>query len=536
MIYYGGSMEIEKVVQDVKHKIVQELFTDVDSKRCVVDIYIEQNGKMDINKLKMHKVSQIFLEQSMDELSEEHNKGQILFFRKYAYEKILNKYLQDRFHVTVELDLFPSEKKKTEEQERQKEINILNSISSLKWEKTIRVDSIIYSAKYSNGICLKLELKSGVQKHKNDDKKRLFYDNKALEYVDYDVKELVKIIENTHPKEKKAENIFVVTNKAGSDKTIKTKKKQKDNLVRQIESTVEAKDKFNQVHMNTIQKIAKNYKLDEESVCVIILTVQKRCPYYKYKTCVRMDNTCFPYYRDCMFYDEFNRKLVEKSKQVNCNRNNIKRKTESQNTVNNTVKNIKQEDSNSLKNNVHQIGLKKLVVRANVFKCMHNKHKIDNVVAVININHDGKNQQVKISAGYCSQCDVYFILDSTYENLKKKGMILCRVTDEKNYMKGSYINGMHLAQESILMQYGYNVSQTEGLSSTGRQKILAVIIDNKIMSKSEIISYLDFFISQRSSIPRMEVAISKWEADREFVENYRIGEYSQFGVNAIYRR
>lgn len=127
-------------------------------------------------------------------------------------------------------------------------------------------------------------------------------------------------------------------------------------------------------------------------------------------------------------------------------------------------------------------------------------------------------------------------MDSTYQNLKKKGMVLCRVTDEKNYMKSGYINGMKLAQESLLMQYGYNVSQTEGLTTTDRQKILAVIIDNKIMSKSEIISYIDFFISQRSSNSRMEVAISKWEADREFVDNYKIGQYTQYGVNAIYRR
>lgn len=102
-------------------------------------------------------------------------------------------------------------------------------------------------------------------------------------------------------------------------------------------------------------------------------------------------------------------------------------------------------------------------------------------------------------------------------------------------MKGGYANGIKLAQESLLMQYGYNVSQTEGLTATARQKILAVIIDNKIMSKSEIISYIDFFISQRSSNSRMDVAISKWEADRDFVENYKIGEYTQFGVNAIYR-
>lgn len=98
------------------------------------------------------------------------------------------------------------------------------------------------------------------------------------------------------------------------------------------------------------------------------------------------------------------------------------------------------------------------------------------------------------------------------------------------------MNGVKLAQESILMQYGYNVSQTKGLSFVKRQKILAVIIDNKVLSKSEIISYLDFFIRQRSGMSNMELAISKWEADREFVENYKIGHYTQFGVNAIHRR
>ena len=61
------------------------------------------------------------------------------------------------------------------------------------------------------------------------------------------------------------------------------------------------------------------------------------------------------------------------------------------------------------------------------------------------------------------------------------------------------------------------------------------IIDNKILSKSEIISYLDFFINQRSSLWNMTNAISKWEADREFVENYKIGQFMQHGVKAIYR-
>ena len=181
-----------------------------------------------------------------------------------------------------------------------------------------------------------------------------------------------------------------------------------------------------------------------------------------------------------------------------------------------------------------QIGVKDFVVRRSVFKCMHNKHRIKNLSAAVRIiNNKNEECLARVSAGYCSDCNMYFILDSTYENLKRIGIPICRMCDEKTYLKNTSVNGMILAQESILMQYGYNVGQMEGLSSSRRQKILAVLIDKKILSKSEIISYLDFFISQRQSQSKYQVAISKWEMDREFVENYRIGQYQQFAVSSL---
>ena len=94
---------------------------------------------------------------------------------------------------------------------------------------------------------------------------------------------------------------------------------------------------------------------------------------------------------------------------------------------------------------------------------------------------------------------------------------------------------MRLASESILMQYGYNVNKEENLTSTMRQKILATLIDKRIMRKSEIISYLDFFISQRESQSRYQSAIAKWEMDREFVEDYKMGRYEQYGVQGLKR-
>lgn len=110
--------------------------------------------------------------------------------------------------------------------------------------------------------------------------------------------------------------------------------------------------------------------------------------------------------------------------------------------------------------------------------------------------------------------------------------ICFRSIDEKHYLNQKILNGKLLAQESVLMQFGYSVSQTEGLSETRRQKILSVLVDNNILSKSEIISYLDFFISQRQN-DKYAIAVSKWTNDRNYIREYKIGEYSRVG--AVYK-
>lgn len=464
----------DETVQYVKQIIVHDLFEDVDNKKCVLDTFIEQSSKLNIDNLKIHKVSQYFLHKSMNELSKEYDKGQILFFRKYAYEKILNKYLGDKFHIEVESDWLSSEKRKSEQYE---EKSSENNVSKL--EKTNK--------------------KSINEKDKIQKKKK------------------TATVEIKRPESKKVQNKKTVSK-------VKKKNCEKSSVPQNNSSYLRLE--YESSLKKAMEKIAKNYKLDETTVHIIILTVQKRCPYYRRNECTKLKGFCFPFYKDCMFYNTFNTKLIEKSKEINC----YKRK------IDTTKKEVAKHNGNN-NINIQQIGIKDFAVRANVFRCMHSKHVIENIDAMIKVASDsGKNEIIEISAGYCSQCKVYFLMESTYQKLKKKGIILCRISDEKNYRKMSQMNDMHLAQESILMQYGYNASQTEGLSATGRQKILAVIIDNKIMSKSEVISYLDFFINQRSSIPRMELAISKWEADRDFVENYKIGQYTQFGVKAIYRR
>ncbi len=168
-----------------------------------------------------------------------------------------------------------------------------------------------------------------------------------------------------------------------------------------------------------------------------------------------------------------------------------------------------------------RIQYRDFLVRRSVFRCASKEHKLKDVNAIISFISDDASTDVKktVHAGYCQECEIYFIMESTYLDMLKMGVPTCRITDEKTYLSGEFVDSNGLAKHSLLMDYGYNVSQNSNLSSTTRKQILARLIDEQILTKSEIISYLDFFISQRQSMPQYRTAISKWMDDREFVRS-----------------
>lgn len=623
-------MDISKYikVEQKKENIMKELFTDINSKNCILDAYLDVNGK---NIYQISRYSKSFIEKNKMELLNEYNSGNILFFRKYNYEKILNQYLENKYKVIdLGMKMFTNEQNKQiideykskqiekekrklrekskkdieEKNRREAEEKIIKDIPFLKWKKEVRISNIVYKAKDNEN--KNVELHYAIHNSNKIKDNKLIYDNKTFKYVGYDVNKIVEIIEKTNPSYVEPGHITYVINTENSERYNKKESGKKNNkqieikevkpinyniciaskeevienvekkynlrrsvkercvdyyqnkcsffnnnsiiscklkgrkcsalssdcphnkeLLRYIKQEKKRSQKFSKP--KTLSEIADEYNTTIQNINSITGNFKSRCKYYRNNKCNykgNISNECSLQSTTCLFNDEFLAAMKKHSEK------NL-RKKQSKNSAQIDNQN---EKVGIKKNNFYEIGLKDFIVRGNVFKCMNKKHKIDNIVAMVKVDNDGKSKMVKISAGYCPECKVYFIMDSTYHELKKKGLILCRITDHKNYMKNSLIGGMNLAQESILMQYGYNVSQAEGLTATGRQKILAVIIDNKILSKSEIISYLDFFINQRSKMSNMGMAISKWEADREFVENYRIGHYTQYGINAIYRR
>ena len=177
------------------------------------------------------------------------------------------------------------------------------------------------------------------------------------------------------------------------------------------------------------------------------------------------------------------------------------------------------------------------VIKEYVFRCIYEGHTVRDIDAYINIiRDDGVLEEKVIPAGWCKDCGTFFILESTFQELLCAGTPVCRVTTENYYRKqlaGKNSNLKMLAEKSILRECGYTVSEKEGLSETRRRAILAFMIDNGILEKSRVISYLDYHIYLRKNVDGMENAISKWKSDRIFISGYKIGSYKAVGVTGL---
>lgn len=208
------------------------------------------------------------------------------------------------------------------------------------------------------------------------------------------------------------------------------------------------------------------------------------------------------------------------------------------------VTEMKRADVSEKKETVSNIMAKDFVVRRAVFKCRHNNHNVQDIKAVFTtINRLGTVNKTTIPAGYCPQCGMYFIMESTYQRIKRSGVPICRTMDEKAYILNNQGSGTSsysvLAQESVLKQFGYSVSQSDDLPQIQRKKILAAIVDNGVLTKSGIISYLDYFINNRKNqrnkdgSQKYRTAIKRWEDDRDFIRSYKTGSYKEVKIQRI---
>lgn len=237
---------------------------------------------------------------------------------------------------------------------------------------------------------------------------------------------------------------------------------------------------------------------------------------------------------------ELKRQMAEagKPKEADSNKQPAHQLTPAEKRVVNEFEKIRKEASKvNVSDNYTEILLKDFVIKKNTFRCIHNEHVLKDISASITIiNQKGNFETMKVPAGYCKDCNVYFIFEDVYKRILSRGTPICRMYDWKAIENGSNVGNMMLAPESLLRQYGYNVNANEGLSSERRKRILQILVDNHIMTKSEIISYLKFFILQRKNNSSMKMAVEKWNSDKAFIENYKIGSLQNYYIGSLKKK
>jgi bifunctional DNA-binding transcriptional regulator/antitoxin component of YhaV-PrlF toxin-antitoxin module len=161
-------------------------------------------------------------------------------------------------------------------------------------------------------------------------------------------------------------------------------------------------------------------------------------------------------------------------------------------------------------------------------RCHKNNHNLISATAIVRNKYD---EEVTLNVEYCKDCHKLLLDYNSFDEYRDRYKILIgnfRLVTNDNF-DGQYI----LAQESPLHLSNYNVGQKDNLKEFERHYILARIIYDRIMEKYEVIDYLRFFIERNGAKKGNELALSKWQTDLRFVQEYNKNIQPKFAVKEV---
>ena len=174
-----------------------------------------------------------------------------------------------------------------------------------------------------------------------------------------------------------------------------------------------------------------------------------------------------------------------------------------------------------------------LVVRKNSFFC-NCHHDVKDAAGIIEVcNGHGNIETFLVPIACCETCGLFYILEETYQILKKRGVIMCQIMSYKKYLEhGTYDDDFQKWKtQSPLKIWGYTVSQVEEYTDAQRHAMLEDIIDCCVMTKDRILTYLDFFIRLNRS--KGDRAVEKWTEDRDYISRYVLGTAKRVRIGKI---
>lgn len=334
----------------------------------------------------------------------------------------------------------------------------------------------------------------------------------------------------------------------------------------------EKKDFAKKVKKNPYVIYVKESNLENHIACIkpditkkIMKSGDNQCVLHGCKTCGRY--FCFPneleqYNNFKEFiklkdYNDFKNKFIEKTKQMEKKRkakkeskekakkrnftytSDINKMTANKELELNTKKRtsktgITEEDYYRILNRIKNQNKYDFLIKGTTQFCSNRKHKIISIEADLDIiGRDGKIGKIKCPAYYCENCNVFYIYNTIFENIKNSGTLLCKIYDM--FKINTDNNYYELNSESIMHSYGYNVNANDDLTMFQRQTILKNLLDNRIMSRNEITNHLTYLYNRSRNLKNFSQARKRWNDDIDFVSNYRLNTNISVGVSSLTR-
>lgn len=162
-----------------------------------------------------------------------------------------------------------------------------------------------------------------------------------------------------------------------------------------------------------------------------------------------------------------------------------------------------------------------VVVLSSSKRCTAQHHRVEDYIGLLPVTTKFGCNKIEINVSYCKDCERFTMLKSEY--LKIVGTPVCEVRDlsTNKIINHSSNDFFGETKEHKLHRLGYNVRYGNGMSNFDRQRLLARIINNKELSRDEIISHIEYCININSNKPNMDLAVRKWKMDLEFLHNFK---------------
>ena len=171
-----------------------------------------------------------------------------------------------------------------------------------------------------------------------------------------------------------------------------------------------------------------------------------------------------------------------------------------------------------------EFSFKDFLTKVHVFHCTAGGHKLKDIRCRVRVMaKSGQISVYTIPGAYCETCDKYYILEDDYKRLKQKGVLICKVV-EKEYWISPKKQNLNLNEESLLHMMDYNVNAQTGLTKKQRWGILEMIVDEEVLTVTEIRSHLNWLIRRNRNNHNFDLARSKWQEDSNHLAEYKTGD------------